>query len=280
MQIIRPYFTIQVRAGNCQAEIRINDVPIVGIKDGESLSVEVPVNQWVVTGRDTLSFLLSPLTDMNFDDIAWCEATLYCRPVGTPRERRVRLGGMIFSGEDRKNGTGLEQSPDFDIEAPIIVQAGERPIQAQRLIQLSTPFPGWLWLSSEVIPETPQTKTELYNVYRTFWRHLSDRNIAEITNLTSAKVKELAAAYYLSLEAADDQIEFRQHMENPGVYLQEFPSSEDNLQLEVFGNKRLARLVTKRGNCPIAFVMNDKSLAFYMNMMFCKSVSQGWVQIR
>ncbi|MGH9900493.1 MAG: hypothetical protein ACRD68_01500, partial [Pyrinomonadaceae bacterium] len=273
------YFTAQVSVADCVCEIRMNDVPVLEIKGGETMSVEVPLNQCVQSGINTLSFILSLAGGDNFSEIAWCEAIIYSRLTGSPREERVQIGGMIFSGEDRLGGkTGLEQSPDYADNTPTISQVSERVIQARRLVRLETPFPRWVWLSSEIIADTPQTRAALIFAYRQFWEQLNLKNVGEVRRLTAAKARELAAAYYITEADAHDRIEFQQHMADPDLTLH--PFSEDGLRLEVFGNKRLARLVDANGDSPVIFVMTDRSLAFYMNMVYCNTAGDGWLQIR
>jgi hypothetical protein len=52
------------------------------------------------------------------------------------------------------------------------------------------------------------------------------------------------------------------------------------LELQVFGNKRLARLVDADGDAPVVFVENDQSLAYYMHMIYCQTHQSGWLQVR
>jgi hypothetical protein len=91
------------------------------------------------------------------------------------------------------------------------------------------------------------------------------------------KMREIGTAFYLSEEEAQSYLQIEAMLQDDSIEL--FPWKPEGLKLEVFGGRRLARLVTRKGQSPIVFVAKDRSAGFYIELMYCRTAN-GWVICR
>jgi hypothetical protein len=96
-----PIVTVQIESELCAYEVAVNEVPILKGPEGYPISVEIPVNHWLVSGKNVLGLAVGPSPDYpGGDEDANCEVTLYARRNGAPREQRKEITKLSWSAAD------------------------------------------------------------------------------------------------------------------------------------------------------------------------------------
>ena len=274
--IEEPILTVQIDLEQCVFDIRFNDVPLLADPEGLPVNVEIPVNHWAMSGANTLSMKLSPYPDKEqLSPEAKCTLTLFGRQNLAPRETRRQITEM---GWPKPGVAGPEEKQSIEISAAEIEpDQPEGRVVLTRDITMPLNLPQWAWLASEEIPEDDETLEALVPEYEKIWKALSEGDAESPVALSATKVAELCAAYYVSQEEMEDELEYRNLVDDEEVSLWDW--KPDKVSLEVFGQGRLARLAREDGQSPIVFVCNDGTAAHYLDLIFCKG-PEGWTLIR
>ena len=59
----KPYFTIEFTAQRMGVNIRLNDIPVYDVQNSGFMTLELPVNEHVVSGENEISVITYPLFD-------------------------------------------------------------------------------------------------------------------------------------------------------------------------------------------------------------------------
>ncbi len=275
----RPYYTLEIQSAGCQYDVRVNDVSIARDTEGLASTTEYPVSQYVLTGENAVSLRLKARDGgAEFSERSRCRATLFCREDGASQAARERLTSLEFTGAAARTGRGVEPSPDLpDQPPPTAETADDGAVLARRVVTLETPFPQWLWLTAQPLEATPDTRRQLEAVYRQLWGLLRTDQRDALNTLSSVKAQELSAAYYLTPAQARAWVGFEPMLDDPEAVLDELDF--DGLELEIFGQGRLAHLADEEGDGPIVFTDKDQTIGRYIRTSFCRTPS-GWTLIR
>ncbi len=294
----QPFFTVRIDISGCRFTVSLNDVPLFENPRGFPLTVELPVNQYMISGANELSFALKPADESGrFDEGVRAMITLKSRRNGAPRDTAVAVTGIVFSMADAKGrpGRGLGESPPSgkldstrqfspsplgDVTVEEVVAAGSPAagdIKVSRKVTLTVPFPPWVWLSSQTITINSASQAELLAAYQAFWKVLSARDATTAMARCETKLREIGAAFYLNAQEARDYIQIDTLLNDDDVQLYKFVS--EGVKMQLAGNNRLARLVSRKGQSPIVFVEKDHSAGHYVELWFCRTAKE-WLIVR
>lgn len=277
------YFILKVGVCFCRCDIRVNDVPLLTQDLSRSrVDIELPLNQHVFTGDNTISFRLlpaqaseqAPSQSLDSPHVE-CSIELLRRPYGAPGPD-TSLASIVYRGGSSEpfaasSGDAPGVGPLQSVSEPALA-AGVRQVL------LATAFPEWRWVRAPVIESGPVTARDLLAEYRAFWSALAAKDTAALRATLASNAREMMAAYYLpDLDDAWRVIGVDELLRNPDAELKPMPA---DLKLELYANGRLARLVTDEGDSPIRFFEGDTGLEAFITAGFCKGPSGQWVMIR
>jgi hypothetical protein len=292
----KPFITLWIDIACCVYSVRMNDVPVMEDEGGMPLTVELPINPYMISGANSLSITLKPSGDEQlFVKDARAEIKLKVRPKGAPKRESVEVTGIVFSDAHTQNVSCIANSPPsgrFDSNrrfaaadsGDVIVKdvrvskvSPHGRILVSREINMKLPFPPWIWLDSRPINDDKSTLDALADEYKKFWNLLNTRKVEEVHRLCNVMSDELTTALFLSPIESKSYLQIREMLEDNGIEL--YPWKPDGLSLHVFGNRRLARLVTTEGQSPIVFVTKARSAGYYFDLTYCRT-GKGWVICR
>lgn len=277
----KPFFTLVISVFGCRAALHVNDVPVFTEDCSDArIDVELPMNQWVHTGRNSLTARLVAGVDeeghatypLSGADVL-CTLELCVRPHGAPHTARVRVSGLSYAaGEWTTGDPAPEGSPVRSLAA------ADDATAAWREVELQTPFPLWAWHRAERLHLDDTTTNDLLAQYRRAWALFRSGDVDAVRALAADNAAEIQAAFHLpDARAAQRMLELESLVVDPSVSLA--PMALD-LRMEVFGDGRLARLVDGTGSSPIRFADRNGGLDAYVGMMWCRLPARGWVMIR
>ncbi|MGB2822831.1 MAG: hypothetical protein WBF17_17750 [Phycisphaerae bacterium] len=275
----QPYLTAYIRARNCPYDVRINDIPLHKLDEPVNVLLDMPINPSVFTGDNLLTVAVTGVEELDPD--ARLSVSVCVREVEADPTERETVEGIVFATADlaREGGTGIESSPNMDGEhPPTATRVDEQTIRVDRTIPLKTPFPQWAWMSAPQIADQDAARAQLLEEHRKLHAALAAKDVETVTNLTRVKAGEMATAYYGDEEEGHHLIEFRQRMNDAEMEL--WPLEEEDLTLEVFADRRMARFVSWHGFGPILYKVKDQAIASYMNTVYCMDGHGRWMQIR
>jgi hypothetical protein len=222
------------------------------------------VNHWVFSGQNRLGLRMDPLPGAGvIDERAHGAVSLNVRPSGSTPAHNQRI-------------TSIEADAHGALEAERVTPTPARGFVAERLVHLTTPFPRWTWLDGQAIQPSGDTRASLFQVYDELWAALHARAAPRILPRFAARTQELATAFGRTVQEMDRNLDLNAASHDPTLEL--YPL-DDEAELEVFGDGRLARL-TRWDDLPmIVFVRKDRSLSQSYDVICCM-IDGGWLPIR
>ncbi len=274
-------YQLDMDVGGCRFDVRWNDVPVLRRAEPRTVTVDLPLNPWVVTGENVLSVEVRPPADdaAGYHRTARCEALVFARPLRDRTAARVPLGGVVFRGRDAAAGTGFESSPGAPDEPPVRVEGARGGgTRGSRILRLDTPFPPWRWRNARSIQASPVVRTELERAYARLWEALARKDVAAVRRILAPKAVELATAYHAGgEEEGHELLRVLEVMDDADYELQ--PLAFDGMALDVFGDGRLARIVDPEENGPLRLVHRDEHVGCVIEVTWCLDTG-GWTAIR
>jgi len=304
----QPVFTLGIDAGSCRFQVRLNDVPIFDSAVARPYDVAFPVSEWILRGPNRIAALVEPpavWSDDGEEQVARerfdpaesaLKLTLWVKRNGAPRSERQAITTLQFvarhavppqlgfeaSGlagrfDSRRGFQPDEQGGDVFVSEVTFERGDEPPheVLIRRDVGMRSPFAPWAWESGEPIADDDETLASLRAEAQRVWGRLLARDVAAVEALQATKAAEYRAAYYLDDAGVDEALPLAELMQTDELTLQPLP---DELELEVFGHGRLARLVDEDGDPPIVFVSED-DVGYFVGMTYCR-LGGAWVLVR
>jgi hypothetical protein len=292
----KPFFMVGIDVSGCVYDIRINVITVLASLDGLPVTVNLPVNESMITGRNRLSVILHPLPgEEEISGSAEVTATLLNRQSGTPRESNLRVADIRYrhgptEPEDRVKESspegavdstgGFAESPFGDVTVgavETIASPDGKQVIVQREIELDTSLPRWSWTDSDLIPATDETRNELVQEYLRIRDMLKAGNVSGmLAPLFSERTRELATAYYTpETEMAPSDLE--EIGGDPDYEISDM--YEDRALFRVLGEGKLAKLLFWNGAPLIGFNHKTEEMSRDFDITFRKS-GESWIITR
>jgi len=186
--------------------VAINGADIKTDKSLRSYSLEIPVNQFVMTGENKFELQIYPLSkkgDLSQEESSYIEVEfrLY-----TDLNNYVVLSKGQYSLINHKfeaNNNGEYRISKLDIE---VKEDAYNKTFMRQSISMRTPFPEWKFINSDLIPDNKQFKTmeslisgligKPYNILNEIHTALANKDIDLIMHLFKERNDEMDKAYY------------------------------------------------------------------------------------
>ncbi len=229
----KPYFTYRIEANGALFESKINGILLETNVRGTQMIVEQPVNHYMRTGTNRISFQLYTRTPEDFGN-AKITISLYVNQDEAPESQKKMLSQVTFSAAEfatKKQATEaiktsmpavkLDSSNEFlasdngdvIVHAPQIEQSKVRPtgFHIYQDIELETPFPLWGFFKADKL-EFPDSWSEfvqngehykktitgpLYQEHEKIYQLFKSQNLAQILPLFAERNREMDIAMYL-----------------------------------------------------------------------------------
>ncbi|TFY99029.1 hypothetical protein [Ramlibacter humi] len=252
------YF-VRIVTERCAFDIRLNDVPVLPPgTPTRDVEVTLPVNHWVVPGRNTLSVVPDLQGQRKAQGACESSVALLSAPAGKPASARAPLIEMRWPA------------------------AGPRPKEpfaaARAQVELPESLPAWAWMRSDVIAADRRTRAELVREYQRLWDAASRREVRQVLPAFAERNRELAAAFHTEeAEMARRAAMLEKLSQDRSLAL--FPLEPEDAELVVFAGGRLAKLTRWDGQPMLAFNYKDGSGSETFDVVFRRSGGR-WVIAR
>jgi len=227
MQDIKIHYRLELKTEGIRYNAMVNGITVQKDPKGRPLTVEIPVGQFLRTGKNTLDLRLYPWDET--DTINSREDSCISLTLKMHREDREDLGGIIISelkytAADAINSTGFENSTpegrykftdklilngdgDYKISSVNIEELDffEGAIEITQEVNMETPYPVWEFFKSSNIPKLDEMSDEefennfmpsIFKKYELIHDALKRKDIDSIMPLFEERNKELEIAFY------------------------------------------------------------------------------------
>jgi len=307
MQNTKIYYKLDIQTEGVRYNIMINGISIQKDPNGHPLQVEIPVGQFVRTGKNTIDLHLYPWSDtkkLYARDDSQISLTLKMY-----REDRKELNGIIISqlkyiAKDYIKGGGFENStpqgaykftdklvPDKQgdyIISPVNTKKlsfFDGAIQATQEIIMQTPYIEWAFFKSDTVRQNfiPQLedmtedhyqntfKPSLFIKYRAIHTALKNKDLDSIMPLFAERNRELDQAFYYKEGTYEKMLR--------DSFQEEF---DDNMQLKDIDKDHAQATVSLYGNLvkmgDALIVLYDKEKTVFNNYdIFFRKEGDDWI---
>ncbi len=246
-------YSIDFYIAGCNFEFRINDAIVLNYLQGTPLKSEININEWIANGDNYFEIIFnnnqfSDVFDSNFN----YTIKLYKRNINQPKSSREEITSFVGTyQEDSEPQSSLSLSKHF---------------------QADVPFNKWKWLGSQVITDDFSNKNQIMAIYTEFWQALKSNELEKLLKMTSERTKEMATAYYMTVEdkTAINRESFIDSMNGSNLGMDLYELDFEELDLKLFANNRLACFLDSNGNPPICYVNFELGFANYLPIKLCK----------
>jgi len=227
MQDIKIHYRLEIKTEGMRYDAMVNGITIQKDPKGLPLTVEIPVGQFLRTGKNTVDLRLYPWKStktLNSRDDSYISLTLKMY-----REDREDLGGIIinqlkYTAKDDIKSTGFENSTsegrykftdklilnkegDYKISNIFIkeIDSFEGAKEITQEIHMQTPYPEWAFFRDNSIPQLDEISKDEYNnrfkpslfeKYELIHDALKRKDIDSIMPLFKERNRELETAFY------------------------------------------------------------------------------------
>ena len=228
-------YTLQINCISACFEIKVNDIPLYAERKGKPTSVELPLNHFLLSGKNQFKIIISPAKhEIEFQKHSQTDFELFVRDIDDLRENRVSMAVAEFpdykNDESLKSST-LSTSKDFQVSGSFYPK----------------------WVSCSVLTLNGSLIRDVNSIYRSYFNLLNQRDIGKILQLTGIKVNDYADAYYLSKEEQQQKIEesLMEVFEEKSYILIDFDKQATTPQLHGFG--KVVSLINVDNRSPLQF---------------------------
>jgi len=285
----KPYFTLRIETKNTLYLAKVNGVVVFDDNsNGNMLIAEKPVNYYMQTGLNTISFELFPKREDEFDS-ANITLSLYVNKDEAPESEKKLISSINFNGKYYKKGNAIKLSmPEVKLDSKnnfkksndgdvIVDKAKLKPgvimpgtIIISQSFSLATPFPKWGFLDGESIdfPLSYSEYTEqmdlwdgkvvnhLYEEYNKIYKLLSERDLDKVMNLFKERNEEYDIAMYYSKGTYDKKLR-KALSSDLDKYTLKLRSIDQAIPY-ISDDKKLLKL----GNVGMIYFVNDEETSF------------------
>jgi hypothetical protein len=298
----RPIFRLGGSVVQCRVEVRINDVPV--LRDASDLAHEfdLSINEWLFQGINRIDVRLNGVEK---DAPIPARASFNARLAHKAARDAVRNIGEIgkFSWKSdpvpAHEHAGHSHHPDVyppdesaqsEPDAPLLALPGQpedlhwtvrtpqsqadKSILISTLLPLPPPWPICPWIRGSALASQGGTQRVIIGMMRSVHQTLRNGGWEEFFKSRRAA---LQAAYYLGGDEVDEALGFPTLLDQRFWQLQ--PVAESNLQLELAGQGKLARLLDPAtGESPLVLVNESACLSATIDAWWM--FANEWVLVR
>jgi hypothetical protein len=277
MLLNKPYFTLRLNMRDCRYTVEMNGALVNEDNQGQSSTVNLPVNQWMRTGANELT--LSILTfegEYPISTETRCEVSLQVRPDDGTEAQTVTISHLVFSGKlasvaskgteessaagkyDSKHQFLAARSGDVTISETTIGPLPEdsKSKLAKQTITLTTPFPEWAFFKSDVLPDADTMTDAEFDRYQgtlfVYYKRIQDawksKNVDSILPMFEERNRETDQAFYFPPGTTAKKIAqaLKSAANDPDLEL--VGMTEKSLMTHTHDNKKLIDLVRNDGD--------------------------------
>ena len=258
----KPYFTYRIETKGALYETTMNGILLEKDFKAGQLSFEMPVNQYMRSGKNRVGFQLFTRQPEDFFD-AQITVSLYVNQDGLPEENKKLISQITFNGSEFSKEKNAQQAIKTSMPAlrldsnnqflkadngDVIVHAAEiepsnvRPngFNIYQDIEVQTPFPLWGFFNADKIdfPDAwadyvsnseyyfSKLVTPLYNEHESIVNTLRTQDYEKILPLFAERNREYDIALYLPEGTYNQRL--KKSLES------DFANKDSNLQLDDF----------------------------------------------
>ena len=301
----KPYFTIEFSAKRLGVDIRLNDIPVFNIDNTGFMTLEFPVNQYIINGNNEIKAITFPLfndddeQDNNYIDDSSIEISLFIREDGQETNTRKLLSHIQITPsfaykEDKKNNTATfinnvtesEKNSlkvkinDNTLNYPLYGSFNKQVTTSWDIIDLKSSLPRWSWQDGSLITNDDISYKSLIDAYSQLHHAFIKNDLKKIKHISHERNNELAKAYYLeNSDAGFEHSALGKHINHPTVKIHDTVYL-DNTKFEIFGNGKLARIMNGADTHPIVFIDQETEQLYLPQFKWYRNSKNKWVLIR
>lgn len=252
-------YVIRVQASNMRVELRINDIPVGLYAPGEAQNpAEVPVNEFLVNGRNTLMVIAhaNPLPSRVFE------------PWSAAAEPKITLGqAATLELTLAPEAAGAAAPANQPLRLSWRGAAAMTPAKDEKVFEIAAGLPVWAWTRARELSGA-DVQSVGYPALLRLREILEHRDIAALEKLQAVKLEEITAGAY-GVPSAPLRAAFLKGlsacMNDPSWTLR--PCGHADVDLRLVGNRRLIECLRTDGSPALSYVKAGSGQTFFLPTM-------------
>jgi hypothetical protein len=234
---VQPYYQLDFSAALCLFEVRVNDVLVFTLNLEGQASSMIPINSAILqSGKQEISIKVLPLAGQKvLNPNAQFKYNIKVFDAAKDLNFKEQLPGeyAVVKVDPAKKQTSLSQTTSFNAEVPYTINAYQTGTDLKSVSGL---------------------KEKLTAAYQKLGELIAKGDLEQLKKLIANRESVAAVTMYLSKEESDDRMKGMLSDLKTGFKLMPTPA---NAVVKVFGNNKIAALVTPQGGSVIR-LKNEK----------------------
>jgi hypothetical protein len=298
-------FTIEFEVQQMGLNIRLNDIPVFNIDNTGFMTLEVPVNQYILNGDNEIKVIAHPLFDdegeqtESYISDTEVKVGLYVREDGESTENRRLIDQVLIKPEiayiedSRKPVAKFIGSVSNESHTPLVTTKDaqildypdygvfkKQVVTTWTVKNIKTTFPRWSWQDGIDISDNESTYESLLQAYGELHQAFATHDLDAVKSIVKYNSRERAIAFHLNDEEAGfDNLSLEKYINHSTIKLYE-DLALDGAKLEILANGKLARIMDGGDIQPILFVNHETELFYQPQFLWYLNKQNNWVQIR
>lgn len=268
----QPFYVMDIDVKDCAHEIRVNDCPVARDRDGLRTTIDVPVNQWLASGRNSVQVTLREHAGLEngFWEYTHCRVGVKVREYKGDHEYGVYEVTYDHAKGLVTDSTGESWEPT----------KGEGVIEFNFPFMALLPFGPWAWMTSNTQTLDEQTIALAVREFEKLSQLYAAKDDAGLIAIRKNQSIELARACYETVESIEqDMLDFIESARvNPDAEFSAFDI--EDCEPKLYGDGRLLTFEDEEGDLPIYYINPDTAWVTCVSAMFCRAASAEWILIR
>ncbi len=277
-----PIFVLRFDVSGCQYDVRINDVNyipgVMSDPEGIPLVSDVPVTQWMISGKNTVGIKVGPVKDAEHlsKQRAKCDIKIalrvkqhganassyqtisqinYIVDINNISNKYPFFKGTTSAGRYNSHKQFVaDKAGDVSVSelqiTPIDMDYGQG-LHIQQTIDMPINIPRWAWLDGDIIENNQATHDSLFKEYKKIWTALHNNDVDSIAPLFEQRTKEYSEAFHVEPSQVTPIKSLKENIDDKNKEL--MPCEFSDQHLVVLANKKLAHLTSWDGGTTIYF---------------------------
>ncbi len=277
-----PIFVLRFDVSGCQYDVRINDVNyipgVMSDPEGIPLVSDVPVTQWMISGKNTVDIKVGPVKDAEHlsKQRAKCDIKIalrvkqhganassyqtisqinYIVDINNISNKYPFFKGTTSAGRYNSHKQfAADKAGDVsvsELQITLIDMDYGQGLHIQQTIDMPINIPRWAWLDGDIIENNQATHDSLFKEYKKIWTALHNKDVDSIAPLFEQRTKEYSEAFHVEPRQVSPIESMKKQLQDPNKKLGDFIAKYE--YLHICANGKLAALTIWDDSAAIFF---------------------------
>ena len=260
--MLKPRYILRIESTGLRAEFWVNDIPVGFIEPSDASPMAIPVNEFLLAGRNGLGVVLHAAPIPSRDREPWSSDPA---ALGYSGPAKLRLTVAEYAAHQTALGDDVPPLQTIEWQG----HAAPIPEYVEKDFRVTMSVGPWSWETATKIQSVldSSVRSEVVNYITYLHKLLAERKFDAFIEESSTKIEEVTAGAYgvPSGPFRRDLLKGLQIHSTPPYVLE--PVTSDTLDLRIVASGRMVECLRRNRRCALEFTRSDALDTFFLPTM-------------